>query len=213
MHGETKPTSTLATQLHRIATRSAGDFKAEYGHLMALYSKGNLADCFDALDGRKAVGVDGKTKTMYGQELTENLAGLVHRMKRMSYRPQPVREVLIPKGHGKYRPLGLSVVEDKVVQSLTGKILEAIYEPLFRESSFGFRQGRSARDLHPLFVASFAWRTKRRILDCSGQCPRRRIPSDCRRTWFSTHAVSARGFASSDASGYVAVHRPDTCNG
>jgi retron-type reverse transcriptase len=144
MRGETKPTSTLATQLHRIATRSAKDSKAEYQHLMALYSEANLAACFDALDGKKAVGVDGKTKAMYGQALASNLTDLVHRMKRMSYRPQPVKEVLIPKGNGKHRPLGLSVIEDKIVQSLTGKILDAIYEPLFRESSFGFRPRRSA---------------------------------------------------------------------
>ncbi|MGI9333152.1 MAG: hypothetical protein ACR2RL_08345 [Gammaproteobacteria bacterium] len=73
------------------------------------------------------------TKAEYGAELERNLAGLVERMKRMSYRPGPVREVLMPKAGapGATMPLGISTVEDKVVQGRMRKVLEAVYELVF----------------------------------------------------------------------------------
>jgi retron-type reverse transcriptase len=60
-------------------------------------------------------------------------------MKQMSYLPQPAKEVLIPKADGNSRRLGIACIEDKIIQSMTAKVLEAIYEPLFRECSYGFR--------------------------------------------------------------------------
>ena len=65
---------------------------------------------------------------------------------RRSYRPQPVRRVEIPKEDGTTRPLGISCTEDKIVQDLTRRILEAIYEPVFLDTSYGFRPGRSCHD-------------------------------------------------------------------
>ena len=56
---------------------------------------------------KKAVGVDGITKAEYGEKLDENIADLIARMKRFSYKPQPVRRVYIPKANGKLRPLGI----------------------------------------------------------------------------------------------------------
>ncbi len=61
-------------------------------------------------------------------------------MKNMSYQPCPVKEILIPKANGKMRPLGISVIEDKMVQSLYSKILESIYEPIFSNNSFGLEE-------------------------------------------------------------------------
>jgi group II intron reverse transcriptase/maturase len=69
-------------------------------------------------------------------------------MKRMAYRPSPVRRVLIPK-EGKpnaTRPLGISNFEDKIVQKMMQRILESIYEPLFLDCSYGFRPGRGCHD-------------------------------------------------------------------
>jgi group II intron reverse transcriptase/maturase len=69
-------------------------------------------------------------------------------MKRMAYRPGPVREVLIPKpGRPKEkRPLGICNFEDKIVQKMMQKVLESIYEPLFLDVSYGFRPGRGCHD-------------------------------------------------------------------
>jgi retron-type reverse transcriptase len=63
-------------------------------------------------------------------------------MKTMSYRPQAAKEVLIPKDGrpGETRPLAISAFEDKIVQLQISKILEAIYEPIFRNCSYGFRR-------------------------------------------------------------------------
>ena len=62
---------------------------------------------------KKAVGVDGITKAEYGEKLDENIADLIARMKRFSYKPQPVRRVYIPKANGKLRPLGIPAYEDR----------------------------------------------------------------------------------------------------
>ena len=115
---------------------------------MHLFNQESLAACFHALDGRKAVGADGVTKAQYGRHLERNLEELVERMKRMAYRPGPVREVRIPKAGkpGATRSLGISNLEDKVVQGMVRKVLEAIYEPVFLDCSYGFRPGRGPHD-------------------------------------------------------------------
>jgi RNA-directed DNA polymerase len=144
----TETQETTDTVLRRIAWLSASDASKRFESLMHLFNQGSLAACFHALDGRKAVGADGITKVHYGADLDRNLEGLVERLKRMGYRPGPVREVLIPKGGkaGATRPLGISNLEDKLVQGMVRKVLEALYEPLFLDCSYGFRPGRGAHD-------------------------------------------------------------------
>lgn len=144
LQGMTKPMKSTATKLERIAQRSREDAEAEFIGLMPHFNESSLVECFHELDGRKAMGADGQTKAEYGADLLENLAVLLERMKRMAYRPGPVREVLIPKEgkKGATRPLGISNFEDKVVQLMTSKVLEAIYEPIFRDCSYGFRPNR-----------------------------------------------------------------------
>lgn len=104
--------------------------------------------CFYELDGRKAVGIDGIDKKLYGENLDTNLEGLVMQMKRMAYRPKPVRQVNIPKEgrRNTTRPLGISNFEDKIVQKMMQKVLESIYEPLFLDCPYGFRSGRGCHD-------------------------------------------------------------------
>ena len=140
------------TKLERIAWLSARDRDKRFDQLMHLFTEEALGECYRSLDGRKAVGADGVTKKRYGEDLEGNLKDLVERMRRMAYRPGAVREVLIPKPGGRTRALGISNLEDKIVQGMMHKVLEAVYEPLFLDCSYGFRPGRSAhdavRDLH-----------------------------------------------------------------
>jgi len=152
--GTTETRETTTTTLARIAKLSASDALKRFDSLMHLFSEESLAACFHVLDGKKAVGVDGVSKAEYGEQLESNLKELIARMKRMGYRPGPVRQVLIPKGDksGAMRPLGISNFEDKLVQGMMRQVLESIYEPLFLPGSYGFRPGRSChdavRDLH-----------------------------------------------------------------
>ena len=107
----------------------------------------NLRACYDALDARKATGVDGVTKEEYGKHLDENLRELAARLGRMGYRPQPKRRSYIPKeGSAKGRPLGISSLEDKIVESAVKRTLEPIYEAVFEDSSYGYRPGRSQHE-------------------------------------------------------------------
>ncbi|MBN2526553.1 MAG: group II intron reverse transcriptase/maturase, partial [Deltaproteobacteria bacterium] len=91
-----------------------------------------------------AAGVDGVTKQEYGENLKDNLSDLHDRLKAMKYRHQPIRRVSIPRSNGKMRPIGISTIEDKIVQGALRETLEAVYEQDFMDCSYGFRPGRSA---------------------------------------------------------------------
>ena len=106
-----------------------------------------LLGCFERLRSNAASGIDGVTKEMYAYNLEENLRDLVARLHRMAYIPQPVERIYIPKpGSAKKRPLGITALEDKIVQAGLVRILQAIYEQDFIEDSYGFRPGRSCHD-------------------------------------------------------------------
>src|SRR5262245_56622844 len=133
--------------LWRFRSLTAKNFSNTPGKPFRAFTVDNLRACFMALDGTKAPGVDGITKAMYGQHLEEHLHTLHTKLHHMSYRPHPVRRVEIPKEDGTTRPLGVSCTEDKIVQEMARRILEAIYEPVFLETSYGFRPGRSCHDV------------------------------------------------------------------
>jgi len=137
--------SATNTKLNRIAWLSGQDHGKKFECLMHLFNPESLTECFHELDKGKAVGIDGVTKMAYGTNLEGNIDQLIVKMKNMAYRPGPVREVLIPKEGkpGATRPLGISNLEDKIVQKMMQKVLESIYEPLFLECSHGFRPGKS----------------------------------------------------------------------
>ena len=146
--GIAKSQRDTRTVTERIAWISAQNSDAQFCSLMHHYNVDALRDCFHSLDGKKAVGADGMRKQDYGEQLEANLQNLLDRMKRMAYRPNAPREVLIPKEGkpGATRPLGISNFEDKLVQKRTQQLLEAIYDPIFVEQSYGFRPGRSCHD-------------------------------------------------------------------
>lgn len=137
--------SGTETKLNRIAWLSEQDPDKKFECLMHLFNAESLQECFHELDKNKAVGIDGINKTAYAVNLDKNIEELIAKMRNMAYRPAPVREVLIPKEGkpGATRPLGISNLEDKIVQKMTQKVLESIYEPLFLDCSHGFRPGKS----------------------------------------------------------------------
>jgi RNA-directed DNA polymerase len=97
--------------------------------------------------GARTAGVDGQTvRKVLRQGVDEVVEQLRAELRSGSYRPSPVRRVLIPKPgqRGKFRPLGIPTVRDRVVQAAMKNILEPIFEAGFWPVSYGFRPGRSA---------------------------------------------------------------------
>jgi RNA-directed DNA polymerase len=135
------------TRLERLKQKARNEPQTQFNALMGmLFDPEGLRDSFDRQDGKKAPGVDGVRKEQYGEDLDERLTDLSARLRRLGYRPKPVRRTYIPKGDGRYRPLGIPSFEDRLVQDRLSQILQAIWEPEFRECSYGFRPGRSAHD-------------------------------------------------------------------
>jgi group II intron reverse transcriptase/maturase len=118
-----------------------------------IYDLDTLRTAYFGLKRDAAAGVDGETWQHYGADLEGNLQGLATRLQRGAYRAKPVRRVFIPKADGRQRPLGVTALEDKLVQRATVEVLNAIYETDFLGFSYGFRPGRSQHDaLDALYV-------------------------------------------------------------
>jgi len=105
-----------------------------------------LKQQYKELDGKKAVGIDGVTKEEYGKNLDANLKLLLTKIRRGSYMAKPARITAIPKEDGSSRPLVISCLEDKIVESAVSRILHEVFEPIFLPCSFGFRPKLSAHD-------------------------------------------------------------------
>jgi len=133
----------MSTKLPSLTLRARGNPKHRFTRLIDLLTEDFLEMCFRELKRDKASGVDGVTVKEYEVNLKENIKDLVAKMKVWQYRPKPLRRVYIPKPDGDKRPLGIPVVEDKIVQMGIKKILEAIFEVDFIDVSFGFRPKRS----------------------------------------------------------------------
>jgi retron-type reverse transcriptase len=103
-----------------------------------------LERAFKRMRRAASAGVDGVTVEMYAQDMQRNLQRLSDRVHSGQYWPKPVRRTYIPKADGGKRPLGITTLEDKIVQSAVAEVLSAIYEVDFVDFSFGFRPGRSA---------------------------------------------------------------------
>jgi RNA-directed DNA polymerase len=108
-----------------------------------VYDVARLRAAFFALKKDAEPRVDGETWRHYELALETNLQQLSERLKRGAYRAKPVRRAYIPKADGRQRPLGVPVLEDKIVQRATVDVLNAIYETDFLGFSYGFRPGRS----------------------------------------------------------------------
>jgi RNA-directed DNA polymerase len=96
---------------------------------------------------RGSAGIDGVTIQYIVREYgkAQFVRDTQKQLMKGDYRPNPVRRRDIPKGDGKTRPLGIPVLQDRLVQMATKIILEAVFEADFKDCSFGFRPKRSAK--------------------------------------------------------------------
>lgn len=110
-----------------------------------VYDSRNLTRAWERVkENRGAGGIDGVTVARFEADRDRYLALLHQKLKDGSYRPRPVRRVEIDKpGSTAKRPLGIPTVMDRVCQQAVVQVLEPVFEPTFRDESFGFRPGRS----------------------------------------------------------------------
>ena len=92
---------------------------------------------------RGAAGIDKVSISMFERQLDQNLAKLKKNLKAGAYQPKPLRRKLITKTPGKFRPLGIPAVRDRVAQEVIRRLIEPYFEPHFSELSFGFRPNRN----------------------------------------------------------------------
>lgn len=137
----------MTTKFERFTHKARHEPQLRFNALMGvLYDPEGLRESFERQDGKKAPGVDGMRKEQYAEGLERRITDLSTRLQRLGYRPRPVRRVYIPKGDGRYRPLGIPSFEDRLVQDRLSRLLQAIWEPEFQDCAYGFRPGRSAHD-------------------------------------------------------------------
>ena len=140
----TQRRGSVSSELERVREAAKKDRKTRFTALFHHLTLARLRSCYVALSHKAAAGVDGVTWVQYGERLEENLQDLHARLHRGAYRAQPSRRVFIPKPDGRQRPLGIVVLEDKIVQRAVVEVMNAIYEVDFLGFSYGFRPGRSA---------------------------------------------------------------------
>ena len=150
----TQDRTGMPSALERIGEVARRDKKVRFTTLMHhVYDLDTLRGAYFGLKRDAAPGVDGETWREYGEQLEEKIKDLSERLKRGAYRAKPVRRVLIPKPDGGMRPLGVTTLEDKIVQRATVEVLNQIYEADFLGFSYGFRPGRGPHDaLDALYV-------------------------------------------------------------
>jgi group II intron reverse transcriptase/maturase len=158
--------SDVRSALERVRQAARKDRTAKFTALLHhIYNPAMLKAAYLALKRDAAPGVDGETWQSYGETLEANLQDLSDRLKRGAYRARPVRRVYIPKADGRQRPLGVTTLEDKLVQRATVEVLNAIYETDFLGFSYGFRPGRSQHQALDGLYAGLLTRRVNWVLD------------------------------------------------
>jgi len=142
------------TPVHRRPRRLANwinptDAKKVHSLIDKVYKRKNLEMAWEKVKAnRGSGGVDGQSLKAFGEQLDPQLDRLQSELTEETYKPQPVRQVPIPKAGkpGEFRTLGVPTIYDRVCQQALLNRLEPIFEPVFDEANFGYRRGRSTKD-------------------------------------------------------------------
>lgn len=151
--------------LDRIREAARKDKKTQFTSLMHHITIELLHEAYRALKRDAAPGIDDMTWQQYGEELEGNLSSLHQRVQSGRYRAMPSKRVWIPKPDGRQRPIGIAVLEDKIVQQTVVWVLNQIYEEDFKGFSYGFRPGRSQHNALDALWVGITQRKVNWILD------------------------------------------------
>lgn len=136
----------MSSKLTRIAELARQNKELKFLSIAHLLTVEAMERAFFSLKKEAGAGVDGVTYAQYEKDVRGNVERLHERLKGGRYRAQPLRRSYIPKEDGRLRPIGIPVLEDKIVEKAAGELLGAIYEQDFLKCSYGSRPGRGAHD-------------------------------------------------------------------
>ena len=141
---DTSRSEIISTQLRQIAEQAIDHPAGVFTTLIHRLDVNFLREAYHRLRQDGAPGLSGVTAKDYGKDLEANLSDLFKRLKEQRYVAPPIKRVWIDKDGGKKRPIGLSEIEDKIVQKAVSMLMGAVYEQDFYPFSYGFREGCSA---------------------------------------------------------------------
>ncbi|MDY7037307.1 MAG: reverse transcriptase domain-containing protein [Thermodesulfobacteriota bacterium] len=156
----------LPNELDRIRHAAQGNRSEHFISLWhRVYDMRRLKRSFLKVKRKSAKGVDGKTWKEYSLNLKDNFENLSERLRKGTYRSGSVKRIYIPKGDGRQRPIGIQVLEDKIVQRSMDDVLSAIYEVDFPGFSYGFRPKRNQHKALDAVVESIEGRKVNWVVD------------------------------------------------
>lgn len=134
----------MKTQLSSVAAKAKLDKKTVFTSLAHLLTPAFLTETWQKMNRKGAPGIDKETMAAFAEKLEERVQEMHEQLKAGSYQAPPVRRVEIPKDGTKTRLLGIPTVSDRLLQAAVARILNAVFEPMFLNSSWGYRPKRSA---------------------------------------------------------------------
>jgi len=166
----------VVAELGHLKKLAEQDANKRFTRLYRLLRQGGLlAIARERIAGNKGAQTPGVDGQKMADMDNEKMVRLSQEIRTGTYLPQPVRRVYIPKRNGKLRPLGIPTSRDKIIQAGVALILEAIYEPVFRKCSHGFRRQHSTitaiRQMFSAYRAGAKWIIEGDITDCFGSIP------------------------------------------
>ncbi len=153
----------------QIANRAKSHPNEALTNLHEFINEGMLHLSFEKLNKQAASGVDGETWVSYDEKRNDKILQLLAGFKSGKYRAPNIRRVYISKGGGKFRPLGLPTVEDKILQKAVTDVLTPVYEQIFHPISYGFRPGKSQHQALDMLFKEVSFKNMRYIIDADMQ--------------------------------------------
>ncbi len=139
----TQSLEARSSGLARLHEKAKEDRSLRFNNLLHHITPELLIQAYKHLNRKSARGVDGESWIDFGKNLPERIRHLHQRINNQHYKPQVVLRIWLPKPNGEKRPIGITTVEDKVIQQALVWVLEQIYEADFLGFSYGFRPNRN----------------------------------------------------------------------